>query len=102
MDSGTLVIVIWVGVVFASIICTAAYFGGLGGAIKRWFSGTFVARVAAVTPVDTLQLSEPGTADPDVEKGEIDVKITSAGTKDEKTVTVAVAEKIGSATKPFR
>ncbi|KAK1353914.1 hypothetical protein POM88_052279 [Heracleum sosnowskyi] len=66
MDSGMLVLLIWVGVVFASIICTAAYFGGLGGAIKRWFSRTFVTRVgrtASVTPVDTLQLSKPPTVD---------------------------------------
>ncbi|WOH03056.1 hypothetical protein DCAR_0522447 [Daucus carota subsp. sativus] len=57
MDSGELVMVIWVGVVFASIICTAAYFGGLGGATRRCFS------------------SKPPNVDPDVEKGEI--KITS-------------------------
>lgn len=88
-----LVIVIWVGVVFASIVCTAAYFGGLGGAIlKRWFSRTLVAsegRTATVTPVEALQLSKPATVEPDVEKGGIDISNnTILSTEDKKVIIV--------------
>ncbi|WOH03058.1 hypothetical protein DCAR_0522449 [Daucus carota subsp. sativus] len=77
MDSGTLILLIWVGVVFASIVCTAAYFGGLGGAIIRCFSRVStrnVRRSPAVTPVQTLQSSTIAatTVSPHVEKGETD------------------------------
>lgn len=68
-----LILLIWVGVVFASIICTAAYFGGLGGAIRRCFSSLSTARVrrsTSVTPVQTLQpTTVPVTNNPEVVKG---------------------------------
>lgn len=84
MDSGMLILLIWVGVVFASIICTAAYFGGLGGAIVRCFSSlstTRVRRTTSVTPVHTLQpMTVPITNNSDVQKGETNNTSTTSAT----------------------
>lgn len=71
MDTGNLILLIWVGVVLTSIICTAVYFGGFLGALMRWFFRTCVRSSSTVTPVDMLQLSTAASVDPDVEKGEL-------------------------------
>lgn len=94
MDTGTLILVVWVGVVFASIIGTAVYFGGLLGAVARCFSSTCVRRTNAVTPVGTLQPSAPPPVDlNDVEKGE-----TNDVSTGDKKITIVVAENIASST----
>ncbi|KAL1817953.1 hypothetical protein ACET3Z_020527 [Daucus carota] len=74
MDTGNLILLIWIGVVLTSVICTAVYFGGMIGALIRWLSRTCARRSTAVTPVDMMmQSSTPPKVYPDVEKGEFDL-----------------------------
>ncbi|KAF1002055.1 hypothetical protein AG4045_003479 [Apium graveolens] len=97
MDTGNLILLIWVGVVLTSILCTAVYFGGFVGALIRWFFRTCLRSSSTVAPVDMLQPTIPRTADHDVEKGEvINIKSFAGASAEEKKVTIVVAENVES------
>lgn len=96
MDTGNLILLIWVGVVLTSILCTAVYFGGFLGALMRWFFRTCMRSSSTVSPVDTLQASTPATANLDVEKGEINITSSTGASAEEKKVTIIVTENVRS------
>lgn len=91
MDTGNLILLIWVGVVLTSILCTAVYFGGFLGWLMRWFFSTCLRSSSTVTPVDMLQ---PLPDDPDVEKGETNIKSSAGASIQEKKIMIVVTESI--------
>ncbi|WOH03057.1 hypothetical protein DCAR_0522448 [Daucus carota subsp. sativus] len=87
MDTGNLILLIWIGVVLTSVICTAVYFGGMIGALVRWLSRTCARRSTAITPVDMMMHSStPPDVYPDVEKGGFDVIDTTSVTSDDEKI----------------